>query len=59
MGNTPGNMEKEALELVLKELAVSVMAEKQIDGPLVIEQCNLLSGKRPTKLTCGSGGPQN
>ena len=43
VGNTPGNMEKDTMELVFKELAVPVMEEKGLQGPLVIEQCNLLT----------------
>ena len=41
--NTPGNMEKETLELVFKELAVSVMNEQGLEGTLEIEQVNLMT----------------
>ena len=43
VGNTPGNMEKETLELVFKELAVSVMNEQGLEGTLEIEQVNLMT----------------
>ena len=49
VGNTPGNMEKETLELVLKELAVNVIEEKGLTGPLEIEQCNLLTKEQNTR----------
>ena len=49
VGNTPGNMEKETLELVLKELAVTVMEEKGLEGSLEIEQCNLLTKEENTR----------
>ena len=49
VGNTPGNMEKETLELVFKELAVPILEERGIEGPLVIEQCNLLTKEQNTR----------
>jgi hypothetical protein len=49
VANTPGNMEKETLELVFKELAVTVMQEKCLEGPLEIEQCNLLTKEENTR----------
>ena len=49
VGNTPGNMEQETLELVFKELAKPVLEEKEIEGPLVIEQCNLLTKEQNTR----------
>ena len=49
VGNTPGNMEKETLELVFKELAVPILEEKGLSGPLVIEQCNLLTKEQNTR----------
>ena len=49
VGNTPGNMGKETLELVFKELALSVLADKGIEGPLEIEQCNLLTKEENTR----------
>ena len=36
-------MEKETLEMVLKELSAKVLEDMEIDGPLAIEQCNLLT----------------
>ena len=42
-------MEKETLELVFKELAVSIMEEKGVVGPLEIEQCNLLTKEQNTR----------
>ena len=49
VGNTPGSMEKETLELVFKELAEPILVEKGIEGPLVIEQCNLLTKEQNTR----------
>jgi hypothetical protein len=49
VGNTPGNMEQETMELVFKELAVAVMEEKGIQGPLQIEQCNSLTKEQNTR----------
>ena len=49
VGNTPGNMDKEAIELVLKELAVTIMVEKGLEGPLEIEQCNLLTKEQNSR----------
>ena len=37
------------MELVFKELAVAVMEEKGIQGPLVIEQCNSLTKEQNTR----------
>ena len=49
VANTPGNMEKETLELVFKELAVTVMEDKGIQGALEIEQCNLMTKEQNTR----------
>jgi hypothetical protein len=49
VGNTPGTMEKETLEMVFKELAVTVMQEKDLEGALEIEQCNLLTKEENTR----------
>ena len=49
VGNTPGNMGQETMELVFKELAVAVMEEKGIEGPLEIEQCNSLTKEQNTR----------
>ena len=49
VANTPGNMEQDTLQLVFKELAVAVMTEKGIEGPLEIEQCNLLTKEQNTR----------
>ena len=49
VGNTPGNMEKETLELVFKELAVEIMGEKGLDGTLEIEECNLMTKEQNTR----------
>ena len=49
VGNTPGNMEKDTLELVLRELAVDIMKEKGIDGTLEVEDCNLLTREQNTR----------
>ena len=49
VGNTPGNMEKETLETVLKELSLEVMKERGIDGALEIEACNLLTKEQNTR----------
>ena len=43
VGNTPGHMEQGTLELFLKDLAKPIMAEKELEGDLVIEQCNLVT----------------
>ena len=42
-------MEKETLELVLKELAATVMEENEMPGSLEIEQCNLLTKEENTR----------
>ena len=49
VGNTPGNMEKETMELVFKELAAPIMLEKGLEGPLLIEQCNLMTKEQNTR----------
>ena len=49
VANTPGNMDKDTLEKVFKELSKSVMAEKGIDGELQIEDCNLLTKEENTR----------
>ena len=43
VGNTPGNMDEDTLKLVFKELAAPVLEDKGIQGPLEIEECNLLT----------------
>ena len=49
VSNTPGNFEKETLELVLKELAAPILVEKGLDEPLIIEECNLLTKEQNTR----------
>ena len=49
VGNTPGNMEKDTMELVFKELAKPILEEKGIEGPMIIEQCNLLTKEQNTR----------
>ena len=49
VGNTPGHLEKETLELVFKELAKPVLDDLEIAGPLEIEQCNLLTKEQNTR----------
>ena len=49
VGNTPGTMEKQTMEMVLKELAGDIMKEQGIDGSLVIEDCNLSTKEQNTR----------
>ena len=49
VGNTPGSMDKNTLELVFKELAVNIMQEKGMEGALEIEDCNLLTKEQNTR----------
>ena len=49
VGNTPGNMGKDTLETVLRELSSEVMREKGLEGTLEIEECNLLTKEENTR----------
>ena len=49
VGNTPGSMDRNTLELVFKELAVNIMQEKGMEGALEIEDCNLLTKEQNTR----------
>ena len=42
-------MEKETLELVLKELAVTVMRDLGLDGPLEVQECNSMTKEQNTR----------
>ena len=50
IGNTPGSMEKDTMEKVLKELARPIFEEKGLEGTLEIEDCNCLT-KEPNSRT--------
>ena len=49
VGNTPGSLDRDSLEVVLKELALPVLEDMGVAGPLEIEQCNLLTKEENTR----------
>ena len=50
IGNTPGSLDKDTMEKVLKELARPIFEEKGLEGTLDIEDCNCLT-KEPGSRT--------